>query len=257
MGEAATALAEPVALGAEAWLIITPRHFGIGPLTDSGDAGNATGLALSAALRIAVGSRPPTAAIDQLNPDTIAADTAFEVIVPIDVPYSLVRAQLAREFRLDSGGVRIPESGPIGVRPTAVAITGDGTRVVTRVDFVGTAKGVLYLVGTPQLDTTTWTIHFPDLTYSLETKNLLLKAANRIKGGDLEEDLRTRLRLDLASQLVEVRSELAQGLTRTAGPVRLEGRIARFRMLDLFSQPDSASLRLYVAADGVLRAAVR
>ena len=255
--QAISALAEPVAVGEEAWLVITPRHFGLGPSSGSGAAGVSTGLALSAGLRIVVGSAPPPAAVGQLTADTVAADSAFEVIVPIDVPYSLVRTQLAREFRLDSGGIRIPETGPIGLRPTAVAITGDGSRVVTRVDFAGTAKGVLYLVGTPQLDTLTWTVLFPDLTYSLETKNLLLKAASRIKGADLEADLRMRLRLELAPQLTAVESELAYALTRTSGLVQLEGQVAHFRVLDVFSQPDINNLRLYVAAKGTLRAAVR
>jgi len=56
-----------------------------------------------------------------------------------------------------------------------VAVSGqENGKLELRVDFAGDKKGVLYLTGTPRLDTATQIITLPDLDYSLKSRDLVL-----------------------------------------------------------------------------------
>src|SRR3984893_2454797 len=59
-----------------------------------------------------------------------------------------------------------------------VLIRGIGNhQVEVRVDFAGSNRGSIYLRGTPVLDTVKQTLSIPDISYSLESKDLILKIA--------------------------------------------------------------------------------
>ncbi|HEY4150784.1 MAG TPA: DUF4403 family protein [Chitinophagaceae bacterium] len=75
-------------------------------------------------------------------------------------------------------------------------------KVELKVDFAGDKKGVLYLVGTPRLDTATQVISIPDLDYSLKSNDLALNMGKTLFSGKILHALRSRSTIRI-SDLVE------------------------------------------------------
>ena len=75
-------------------------------------------------------------------------------------------------------------------------------KVELKVDFAGDKKGVLYLTGTPLLDTATQTITIPDLDYSLKSRDLVLNMGKTLFSGKILHALRSRSTIHI-NDLVE------------------------------------------------------
>lgn len=251
--EAHRMLAEPIAIGESAYLSLRPERLGIAQPVVEGHFLR-VGLSLEARPEVTIGA-PPTPATTSLPPATdVVGPPGIDLHVPVRIEHSVVERSLAEAFRLSSGGIRYPAEGRRFVRPTHVSLYGYGTKVVVRVEFEGSADGVLYLVGTPTLDPVAEMLSFPDLDFTLETRSLVLAALGFLRGDELRDELRGRVRVDLRSPLEEARLRLTQALRRRVGPIELEGAIDTLHVVALYADAEARALRALVRATGVVRA---
>ena len=96
-------------------------------------------------------------------------------------------------------------------------IWGLGRQIVMQVDFKGSNTGTIYLVGTPTYDQKTHEISFPDLTFDLQTKAWILKAAKWMFNAKITEMMRQRASYNLTSFIAESKIRLQKELSRDMG----------------------------------------
>jgi hypothetical protein len=247
---------EPIEIVPSVWLVMRPTAAGVIPLRGE-DRRLRAGAHVVARPHIVLGSKPSATATPLPSLTPAPDGHAFNLAVPIDVPYTEIEHQIDSLFQLSGEGLRFPAAGRFYVKPTAIQLYGYGTKAIVRLAFEGSATGVLYLVGTPSYDPIRNLLTIPDLDYSLETKNLLLKLTSWADGDQLRADLRTRLSLNVDRQVAAARALATSALNRTAGPLTMSGRVDDFRILGLFTQTDSGRFRLLTTASGSLNVAMR
>jgi hypothetical protein len=249
-------LQQPVNVAPETWLEVNPTELRVSPLT--GDAETVRmSLGMSAAPAITIGAQPQPTQRPLPDATPAVAGRGFHLAVPVIAQTSELTNQLRRVLKLDEGGIRYPPTGKFYVKPDAVELTAYGRQVVVRIHFKGSAKGTLYLTGTPTWDGATNTLTVPDLDYTLETRNLLLKLARWTEGERFRDDVRNRLRFNLRSQVDRARTLAEQAINRRAGVVQLTGNVSALRVAGLYVHPGDATVRIVTVADGTVRADIR
>lgn len=250
--EAWTRMSEPIELDDGTFLAIHPESLA---LTQPAIEGHflRVGLGLGARPEVIVGARPAIAPSPLPSAGDEVGQPGLELHVPVRIDYARVEAALADSFRLASGGVRFPSTGRRYLRPTHVSLYGYGGSIVVRLEFTGTADGVVYLTGTPTLDADDQTLSMPDLEFTLESRNVLARIAANLRADDLRADLRRRIRIDLRGPLDEVRLRLTRALRRRVGPLELDGAVDTLRVAALYADPEAHAMRAIVRATGVVR----
>ena len=250
------ALLQPISIAPQTWLTVNPAAFSVSALAGQGDSIGIT-LGMSANPIVSVGARPQAAqrALPDVAP--VLAGNGFHLAVPVIAQTMELTKQLRSALKIDDGGIRYPPTGRFYVQPDAAELWAYGTRAVVRIRFKGSAKGTLYLTGTPTWDGATNTLSVPDLDYTLETKNLLARLASWAEGDRFRNDLRNRLRLNLAPQIDQARALAQQALNRNLGVVQLSGSVTALRVPAIYVHPGDSSVRVLAVADGMLRADIQ
>lgn len=96
-------------------------------------------------------------------------------------------------------------------------IWGIGKQIVMQVDFKGSNTGTIYLVGTPTYDAARHELSFPDLTFDLQTRAWMLKAAKWMFNGKITEMIRQRATYNFSQLLAENKIRLQKELSRDMG----------------------------------------
>lgn len=245
--------AEPTALDDGAWLAMHPIAAGVTQPTIEGHYLR-VGLSLTARPEVVVGARPETPPLPLPRATEVVGTPGLEMHVPVRIEHRVLEEALADALRLASGGVRYPATGRRYIRPTHATLYGYGRSVVVRVEFTGFADGVLYLSGTPTLDTDSEVLTIPDLDYTVETRSLLMRMASTLRADDVRSDLRERLRIDLRGPLEAMRLRLTNALRRREGPVEVSGAVDTLRILSLRADPEAQRVEATVRATGVVEA---
>ncbi len=251
VGHVWSALNDPAEIAPSVWLLTRPTGAGVTPLKGD-DKHLRAGVQLVARPVISLGAKPVVSATPLPNMTPAPGGNAFHLAVPIDAAYTTIAHQVDSLFQLKAGGLRYPTSGRYYVKPTALQLYAYGTKVVVRVVFAGSAKGVIYLTGTPSFDPVRNVLTVPDLDYTLETKNMLLKLAHWAESDHFRADLRTRLTLNVDREIASARAPATAALNRKVGPLALTGRVDDLRILGVFAQPDSGRFRMLTTATGTL-----
>ena len=117
----------------------------------------------------------------------------------------------------------------------------------------GSARGVLYAVGHPAYDTTSAELYMPDLEYDVGTRDLLTGALAWLAGGQIEEFLRTRVRIKLGPVLADGQALLEKNLNRNlADGVHLSMVIKSGRVLSVRAAPAALLVRAVASGQGEL-----
>jgi hypothetical protein len=96
-------------------------------------------------------------------------------------------------------------------------VWGIGKQVVLQVDFGGSSTGTIYLVGTPTYDAAKHELSFPDLTFDLQSKAWMLKAAKWMFNGKITEMIRQRATYNFSQLISENKIRLQKELSRDMG----------------------------------------
>jgi hypothetical protein len=242
-------LGSPLRLTDSLWLVIHPSTVRIGMLKMRGDT-LVTTLGISANPRVVGGPRPEVPPPPLPEPqDSTSRPPVLHLLTEARVPYDVASSILTRELRgetLDVAGQRLVLDS---LRLLGV---GDG-RVAVGLAVHGPVRGVLYAVGHPAYDTTRAELYMPDLEYDVGTRDLLTGALAWLAGGQIEEYLRTRVRVRLGDVLSDGRDLLERQLNRNlADGVHLGMDVRAGQVLGVRAAPHALLVRAVASGQGEL-----
>ena len=98
-----------------------------------------------------------------------------------------------------------------------IKVSGIGKQIVLQVDFKGSNTGTIYLVGTPTYNNLTHQLSFPDLTFDLQTKAWMLKAAKWMFSGKITDAIRQKATYNFTKFLADSKTRIQSQLSRDMG----------------------------------------
>ena len=248
--ESWAAIQDPIALAPDSWLALRPLGLGYRVDQNSGSASQPIRGEIQIRLqpRIVFGRRP---------------DTSFRPLPPLGSDSDGGDPWVAVEGRAEYGtlsaiaavavvGRRFQIAGrTIEIRSVALSGSNDG-RVTVEFEVEGGLKGRVRLTGTPVFDASADQIHFPDLQFSIETDDVLARAAEWLLSTALPNFLRRRARLPVSETLAEGQ-ELMQELNfRFSDTARLEARVGALEITEVAATQGGLVVRSRVRPEAVL-----
>lgn len=132
-----------------------------------------------------------------------------------------------------------------------VAVRGiGGHRIELRIDFGGSHSGRVFLRGTPVLDTAKQTLSVPDISYAVESHEILVKMARALLRGKIKRTLQGNSVLDLAALLKTNMPSLNAQLNRVIMPnLYTTGELKQLRLIGLLAGEKTIQAQLFLQAD--------
>ena len=241
----------PQSLADATWLLVNPFDVRFGGLNGQGTV-LTTSLGVSAKPTIVTGAKPTSPTLP-LPPLTVGEPgKGFHVITEAVIDHATASGILndaVKGKRLTYG------SRHITVKGARVYGAGSDTLVV-QIDFNGSKRGHLYLYGRPQLENISQMLSVPDLDYTLETKDVAMKAASWLLDNQIRDLLRANARWDLKPALSTLRTRLDTALNRDLGNgVTLKGSVDDVEVLGILA--DGKATHVRVRADGTVSTSVK
>lgn len=242
-------LQRPIRLADEVWLVIGPSEVRRGSVEGTGRAVTAR-VGLTAHPRIVLGPEPVVdpVPLPALEPATVGE--GLRILLEGQADYGagtrLLNQELAgRELAWGGNRIRLREVRVQGI---------GGGRLAVEVAFDGSARGRLYLVGTPAYDPETDEVHVPDLDFDVATGHLLVGGVAWLAHGNLVEFLRERARLPVADAMRLAREQLERGLNRSlSDEVVIEGEVLSASVLGVHATRQSILVRSVAEARARVR----
>jgi len=140
-------------------------------------------------------------------------------------------------------GMSIPVAGKT-FTVDDVRIYGIGTKIAMQIDFKGSNTGTLYMVGTPTYDPVTHVLSFPDLSFDLQTRAWMLKAANWMFNGKITDMVRQKATYNFTTYLTENKAKLQTQLSRDMGNgIHSDVSIKELNIEAVYPTPDKLIIR--------------
>jgi hypothetical protein len=244
-----TVLGSPLKLTDSLWLVINPATIRLGLLQMRGDT-LVTTVGLSANPRVIGGPRPDVTPTPLPPPqDSTSRPPVLHLLTEGRLPYDVASSILTRELR---GTVIRVARQRLVLDSLHLAGVGDG-RVAVGLAVHGSVKGVLYAVGRPAYDTATAELYMPDLVYDVGTRDLLTGTLAWLAGGQIEDFLRTSVRIKLGPVLADGQELLEKNLNRDlADGVHLSMDVRSGRVLSVRAAPAALLVRAVASGQGEL-----
>ena len=239
------ALASPIELAEETWLVIGPVGVYRGPTRGLGDVLIAE-VGLSAEPRVVFGPRPRVdiPPLPDLGPPLDVEGLRIRATGRADYGAAserLTEILAGRTLEQPEGTLRLDRVEALGI---------GGGRVALDVYFDGAARGHIYLVGTPAIDPATNEIHVPDLTFDVDTRSLLIQGYAWIAREDILEFFRERARWPVEHLANFAGTQLERGLNHhLTDEVRLEGGVESVELLGVYPRMDALIVQAEARAD--------
>lgn len=128
---------------------------------------------------------------------------------------------------------------------TNVKVSGIGNqKIVLAIDFKGCRKGTIYLVGTPNYNSITHEVTFPDLAFDIKTKNLLLKLAKWIFNDKITTALKDKAKYNFTKILDDSKVKLQTELNRNISDnIKTEGTVNDLNIEEIYPTKEKLMLR--------------
>jgi hypothetical protein len=196
------------------------------------------------------GPRPEVPPPDLPEPqDSTSRPPVLHLLTEARVPYDVASSILTKELR---GTIIKVAHQRLVLDSLRLLGVGDG-RVAVGVAVHGPVQGVLYAVGRPAYDTARAELYMPDLVYDVGTRDLMTGALAWLASGQLEEFLRTRVRIRLGPVLAEGRELMERNLNRDlADGVHLGMDVRAGQVLGVRAAPHALLVRAVASGQGEL-----
>ena len=227
---------EPISAGSGVYLVFQPESVAVAqPKANGMQIG--TVVSLRVRPKVVIGERPTP----QLRPlpdfAPAASGDSFRIALVAELPFEhanvlLGQALVGKEFT---------------VRDHKVSVRGarlypGGERVVLEVKLGGDARGTVYFVGTPRYDPVAREVSVPDLDFSVETQNVLGRAADWLLHEDLRGKVRGAARFAVGERIDQIHRDVNEAINRDLSKaVRLRARVDSIRPLGVVVTPRSVA----------------
>jgi hypothetical protein len=211
-------LGTPMRLQDSLWLVMDPTAIRLNQVRNEGTTLH-TSVGITAYPRVIGGARPATKLRDIPPLERGDADAGLSLLSEGRIGWDVLTGILQRELTGDMIEVAGRELKIVDV--TVMGL--DDGRVAVGLTVSGAARGTAYLVGRPVFDTREAVLTMPDLEFDVSSRSLMVAGLAWLAGGQVEEYLRTSLRISLGSVLAdgmalmerELSRDLATGVTLT------------------------------------------
>jgi len=123
-------------------------------------------------------------------------------------------------------------------------------QVEVRIDFAGSRKGRIYLRGTPVVDTAKQTLSIPDISYSLESRDLVLKMARSLLRNKIRKSLKGSSYLDMAALIKTNLPAIDAQLSRPLAPgLFSRGKTKEVKVIGLLANEKTLQMQVFVNAN--------
>lgn len=135
-----------------------------------------------------------------------------------------------------------------------VNISGDNRgKLNIDVSFTGNRKGVLHLSGTPVLDSTQQVLSMPDISFSIDTKDILVNMAKNLFRKKILKELRNQSVLDIAALIQKNKALIEQRLNQPVTAwMSTSGRLYDIKLVGILPQKEHIQVQAFIRADIVL-----
>lgn len=208
-------LQKPVLLNQEytpVWMSIEPFRISISPITGRSDGMLTTQAEIHTLFRIWVAKQPDSQpiALPSLHRHVLR-ENQFRIHLLAAAPFPELnrRAQdfLSQQtFDIQGHKIRIKEAEVFGSYPF----------VTVRLAVRGAAKGQLFLQGIPAYSTSEQRLYMDSLDYSLDTEELLLRSAEWLLHGQLQEELKQKLQLPIQTYTRQIPELIDKALQKSS-----------------------------------------
>ncbi len=231
-------------IGPYGWLVINPLNVRVGMLNYIRDTFS---LSLGISCRPELSSDKSPAGQVSLPPLNNGANrSGITLYLPANYEYTFLTKLLNdslrdKSFEYKGRQVIIKEVGIKGIGHHQLEL---------RIDFAGSHEGRIYLRGTPVVDTARQALSVPDISYSIESKEVLIKMARAVLRGKIRRTVQGNSFLDLAALLKTNLPSIDAQLNRAIGPhLYTTGQIRQMKLIGLLAGENSLQAQLFVQAD--------
>src|ERR1700761_5148299 len=132
-----------------------------------------------------------------------------------------------------------------------VAVRGIGHRQLElRIDLAGWHQARIFLRGTPTVDTAKQALSVPDVSFSIESGDLMVKMARAVLRGKMRRTVQGNSYLDLAALLKTNLPTINAQLNRAITPyLHTTGEIKQLKLIGLLAGENNLQVQLFVQAE--------
>lgn len=154
---------------------------------------------------------PETKSTAVPNLSVFKGTEGFRVPVGFYLRYDSLNAQIAGRFE----PIVLKQKRKELVVNKVEIIGPKNDQLLLAIDFGGRQKGRLYLLGDPVIDVAKGQFTFQNLSFSLESRNVLLKSASWVLNGPISKQLEEKLQMDISTLLAEINTEMNDAINQS------------------------------------------
>lgn len=135
------------------------------------------------------------------------------------------------------------------IKEVQIGGSNDG-KIRVDVSFTGNRKGVLHLSGTPILDTALQVISMPDISFSIDTKDMLVNIAKNLFRKKILKELRNQSVMDIAALIQRNKQLIEARLNQPVTPwLSTTGKLYEIKLLGFLPQDKHIQVQAFVKLD--------
>ncbi len=205
------ALQNPIPLTDNLELLLNPQSVHVSSPSVQGKQGDTLAVVIGLVARPKIIANnmphPPTRPVPHLS--TAPSGNGFHIELESDLSYDIVSSELAK--RLEG---RVFTKDGSRIRIGSVKVYGSGESAVLQVRITGTMNGTIYLKGTPAYDELSRRLYIRDLDYTMETRQVLVKAGDWMFHTRLRESLENEAKWSIGERLDGLSGLLTKAMNR-------------------------------------------
>jgi uncharacterized protein DUF4403 len=232
-------LQQPIRITDSLWLILQPSGVHLGRVRGSKETVGAQ-IGVTATPRILAGAKPVVASIPLPPLGPIQDAEGFSMLVEGNFAYDVMSGVLTEKLK----GQKVRAAGgTLEVRKVTAFGVGGG-RMAVGVDFTGTARGRIWLLGTPYFEAATGLISVPDLDFDATSAGMLVQGVAWLKGDAIREFIREQTKVPAGDVMKQIQEMAIKEMNRDlARGVKLEATIAASEPAGIMVRADGLILR--------------
>jgi hypothetical protein len=238
---------------ADFWCCLRPHSESLNISLPTQTGGNQLHLEFLASPEILLSRTAPHVELQRLGPPSSPSleTNNFSLAVPVRATFSEANDALRKEL-LGKTITSSDNSRRVTVRDLSIGAVNQWC--IAKVTVDGDFRATFYCTGRLAFDPATSRLSVVGFDYSLETRNILLKAYEWLQHTDLAERIGSQLVIDMAERVEQARLLVSAGLNRNLGDMRLTTSFQQPLALRYVTTDDQGFVALVeVSGDATLR----
>ncbi len=244
-------LQSPIKLTNDLYLLINPQAVHVSVPETPGDTVSVVA-GVVAKPRIVIGAPMPMTAqsLPEISMSPAQPETGFHIALESELPFDILGKELTKKMQ----GRTYSARGKT-VIVEKVRLYGSGSSIVMAISVKGTVKGTVYLTGIPAYDGSTRTLSVHNPEYTIETKQVLVQAADWLLHSSIRDSIAERATWPIGDRIDAEKDILSRALNRNVNDhVNVSGKIYDLRPVSVGIT--SNSIRVVLVADGTVEVRV-